>query len=131
MPYDEKLAERISTILKGKRGLVQKKMFGGIAYMLKDKMFVGIAKNELMVRVLDEKYDEYLKKPNVRLMDFTGRPLRGFLYIDSPGFKTDKQLAKWIDVGIEYVMKSPSKKKKTAMKTTKKTNKKSIKKAVK
>lgn len=118
MPYDENLAERISKILKGKRGLVQKKMFGGIAYMLKDKMFVGIAKNELMVRVLDEKYDEYLKKPNVRLMDFTGRPLRGFLYIDPPGFKTDKQLAKWIDVGIEYAMKSPQKKKKPVKKKT-------------
>ena len=120
MPYDEKLAERISTILKGKKGLVQKKMFGGISYMLKDKMFVCIAKNELMVRVLDEKYDEYLKKPNVRLMDFTGRPLRGFLYVDPPGFKTDKQLAKWIDVGIEYVMKSPPKKKKATKKTIKK-----------
>ena len=111
MAYDEKLAERISRILKGKRGLVEKKMFGGIAYMLKDKMFVGIAKNRLMVRVLNEKYEEYLKKPHAAEMDFTGRPLKGFLYISADGIKTEKQLSKWIDAGIEYVMKSPPKNK--------------------
>lgn len=110
MPYDEKLAERIRKLLKGKRGLVEKKMFGGIAFMFKDKMFVGIAKNQLMVRVLNDKYEEYLKKPHVRLMDFTGRPLKGFLYIDADGFKTEKQLSAWIDAGIEYVIKSPPKK---------------------
>jgi TfoX/Sxy family transcriptional regulator of competence genes len=111
MAYNEKLAERISKILKGKRGLVEKKMFGGIAYMLKDKMFVGIVKDDLMVRVLNEKYEEYLKKPNAREMDFTGRPLKGYLYINAEGIKTVKQLSKWIDVGIEYALKSPAKKK--------------------
>ena len=111
MAYDEKLAEKISRILKGKRGLVEKEMFGGIAYMFKDRMFVGIAKNRLMVRVLNEKYEEYLKKPHAGEMDFTGRPLKGFLYISEEGIKTDKQLSKWIDRGIEYVMNSPPKKK--------------------
>jgi TfoX/Sxy family transcriptional regulator of competence genes len=123
MAYDEKLAERISKILKGKRGLVEKKMFGGIAYMLKDKMFVGIAKNQLMVRVLNERYEEYLKKPHAKEMDFTGRPLKGFLYISEDGIKTDKQLSKWIDAGIEFVMKSLPKKKivkKSVKKSTKK-----------
>jgi TfoX/Sxy family transcriptional regulator of competence genes len=110
MAYDERLAERIRKILKGKRGLIEKKMFGGIAFMLRDKMFVGIGKDEFMVRVLNEKYEVYLKKPHTREMDFTGRPLKGYLYINEAGIKTEKQLTKWIDAGIEYVMKSPPKK---------------------
>ena len=109
MAYNEKLAGRIREVLKGKRGLVEKKMFGGIAFMLKDKMFVGIAKNDLMIRVLNEKYEECLKKPHAREMDFTGRPLKGFLFISEEGIKTKKQLSKWIDLGIEYVQKSPPK----------------------
>ena len=127
MAYSEKLAERINSILKGKRGIVQKKMFGGICYMYKDKMSVGIVKDDLMIRVLPEKYDGYLKKPHVRKMDFTGKPLKGFLYVGSQGIKTEKQLSKWIDVGLEFAVKSPPKK--TSKKTRKKTTKKAVKKA--
>ena len=124
MAYSEKLAERINSILKGKRGIVQKKMFGGICYMYKDKMSVGIVKDDLMIRVLPEKYDEYLKKPHVRKMDFTGKPLKGFLYVGSQGIKTERQLSKWIDVGLEFAVKSPPKKisKKTTKKAVKKTS---------
>jgi TfoX/Sxy family transcriptional regulator of competence genes len=113
MAYDEKLAQRITNLLKPHKGVIEKKMFGGIAYMMKDKMFVGIIKNELMVRVLEDKFDAFLKKPNAREMDFAGRPMRGFLYVNQDGIKTDKQLMKWIEAGIEYVMKSSPKKKKT------------------
>jgi len=113
MPYNEKLAERISNLLKSKRGVVEKKMFGGIAFILKDKMFCGVVKNDLMLRVLDDKYENMLKKPNAREMDFTGRPLKGFLYVSPEGFNTDKQLMNWLDIGIEYALKSPPKKNKT------------------
>src|SRR5438128_1809083 len=111
MAYDEKLAARITGLLKSQKGVVEKKMFGGIAFMLKDKMFCGIIKDDLMVRVLEDKFDELLKKPSAREMDFAGRPMRGFLYVSPAGIKTDKQLNSWIELGIEYVDKSPPKKK--------------------
>lgn len=91
MAYDEKLAERIRESLADKRGVIEKKMFGGVAFMLKDKMFVGIIKDDLMVRVLLEREAEALEKPHARPMDFAKRPMKGF---------------------IEYVLKSPPKKKK-------------------
>ncbi|MEO8514219.1 MAG: TfoX/Sxy family protein [Ignavibacteria bacterium] len=112
MPYNEKLAERITKLLKAQKGVVEKKMFGGICYMLKDKMMVGIAKNELMVRCLEGNYETLLKKPHARVMDFTGKVMKGFLYIDDGGINTDAQLKKWLDVGIEFALKSPPKKKK-------------------
>lgn len=88
--------------------------------MLKEKMFVGIVKDDLMVRVLNEKYEEYIQKPNAREMDFTGKPLKGYLYVSPGGFKTDKQLAKWIELGVEYALNSPPKKPVKKKKTAKK-----------
>jgi TfoX/Sxy family transcriptional regulator of competence genes len=117
MAYSEQLAERITKLLKAQKGVVEKKMFGGIAYMLKDKMMVGIAKEKLMVRCPAEDYESLLKKPHAGVMDFTGKVMKGFLYIDEAGFKTDRQLQSWLDVGIEYALKSPPKKKKTKKKT--------------
>ncbi|MBZ0202140.1 MAG: TfoX/Sxy family protein [Ignavibacteria bacterium] len=112
MSYNEKLAERISKLLEMHKGIVEKKMFGGIAYMLNDKMMTGIVKDELMVRCMPEDYDTLLKKPHARQMDFTGRPMKGFLYVSAAGIKTDNQLQKWLDIGIEFAQKSPPKKKK-------------------
>jgi len=112
MAYSEKLDERITNLLKTTTGIVKKKMFGGVCYMMKDKMFCGIVKDELMVRCLDENFNILLKKPHARQMDFTGRPMKGFLFVDAAGIKTDNQLRKWIDVGKEFAIKSPPKKKK-------------------
>ena len=114
MAYSEQLAQGISNLLSKQKGVVEKKMFGGIAYMLKDKMMVGIAKERLMIRCLPERYEELLQKPHAGVMDFTGKVMKGFLYVDEAGYRTDKQLQSWIDVGIEYAMKSPPKKKKDA-----------------
>ncbi len=111
MPYSEILAKRISKLLMHPKGLVEKKMFGGICYMLKNKMMAGIAKNKLMIRCMPDEYEKLLKKPHAGEMDFTGKPLKGFLYIADLGIKTDKQLQYWLDVGIEYALKSPPKKK--------------------
>lgn len=123
MAYNEKLAERISKLLKPQKGVVEKKMFGGIAYMFKDKMMCGIVKDDLMVRCMPDDYETLLKKPHAREMDFTGRPMKGFLYVGSDGIKTDKQLSNWLYVGIEFALKSPPKKPKAKMKKTKKTKK--------
>jgi TfoX/Sxy family transcriptional regulator of competence genes len=113
MAYNERLEERIIKLLKPQKGIVEKKMFGGVAFMLKDKMFCGIIKDDLMLRVMEDKFEELLKKPHAREMDFARRPMKGFLYINPDGIKTDKQLNHWINFGIEYVLKSPPKKKKT------------------
>lgn len=112
MAYSEKLAERISGLLRTHTGLVIKKMFGGICYMLKDKMIAGIVENKLMIRCMKEDYDTLLKKPHAGEMTFTGKPMKGFLYVAPSGIRTDKQLQKWLDVGIEFAHKSPPKKKK-------------------
>ena len=112
MPFSEKLDTRITELLKTKRGLVKKKMFGGVCYMLKDKMIAGIVEDKLMIRCIKDEYDSLLKKPHAAVMNFTGRPMKGFLYIEPAGIKTNKQLQKWLDVGIEFAHKSPPKKKK-------------------
>lgn len=98
-------------ILQTTKGVAEKKMFGGIAFMWKDRMFCGIIKDDLMVRVLEERYDELVDRDHARPMDFVkARPMRGFIYVSLDGLKTDKQLAAWIAAGQEYVEKSPKKK---------------------
>ena len=111
MPYNEKLAERITDQLKAYKGVVEKKMFGGICYMYKDKMIAGIVENKLMVRCMPEDYDTLLKKPHASVMTFTGKPMKGFLYVAVPGIRTNKQLQNWLDVGVDFSEKSPPKKK--------------------
>lgn len=111
MPYSEKLAERITALLKAKRGLVIKKMFGGVCYMLKDRMIAGIVENKLMIRCRKEDYDTLLNKPHASVMTFTGKPMKGFIYVEPAGIKTDKQLQKWLDVGIDFLKLVKEKKK--------------------
>lgn len=81
----------------------EKKMFGGLAFMYRGKMCCGIIKDHLMVRVPKEKYDHLLKQPFVRVMDFTGKPMKGFLFVDPGGFQTDDNLWKWLKIGKSYV----------------------------
>ncbi len=103
MVYDEKLAGRIRKSLKHKKGVTEKKMFGGIAFLLDGKMFCGVLKNDLIVRTGPEHYEKALTKPHARPFDFSGRPMRGFLYVGPNGCKTEKILWEWIDLGIEYL----------------------------
>ncbi len=102
MAYDEKLAKRIRGCLKGRHGISEKRMFGGLSFMLEGNMCVGILGDRLMVRVGAEGYDQALAEPHVKPMDFTGRPLRGFVYVDPEGFRTEDSLMKWIDRGVEF-----------------------------
>jgi TfoX/Sxy family transcriptional regulator of competence genes len=107
--YDEKLAERVRRALAGKRGVTERRMFGGLAFMLRGNMFVGVESDRLMVRVGPAKYDEALKKPHAREMDFTGRPLRGYVYVDRDGFATAPALRAWIDRAIDFAKTLPAK----------------------
>jgi TfoX/Sxy family transcriptional regulator of competence genes len=102
MAYDEGLAERIRGALDDESGITEKKMFGGIAFLLHGKMFVGIVKNDLMVRVGPDAYAEALKKPFARPMDFTGKPMAGYVYVAPKGTREDDALGNWIGRGLKF-----------------------------
>lgn len=103
MAYDEFLTDRIQKVLADKNmPSEQKKMFGGLAFMINGKMTIGIIKNDLMARIGPEFYSEALKKKDVRPMDFTGRPMEGYIFVSPEGFDLDEQLVFWIDKCLEF-----------------------------
>lgn len=112
MAYDEQLAARARKLLKGQPVFVEKKMFGGLAYMSNGKMFAGILKKDLVVRVGPEGHDAALQEPYTRLMDFTGKPMKGYIFVGSNGVKTDSQLRTWLTKGMNFVAGLPSTKQK-------------------
>jgi TfoX/Sxy family transcriptional regulator of competence genes len=113
MAFDEKLADRIRAIVGKDQRVAEKRMFGGVSWMLNANMFVGVAKDELMVRVGPDAHDAALREPHVRIMDFTGRPMRGYVFVGAAALKTDEALAKWIERGTKFVATLPAKKQKT------------------
>ncbi len=116
MAYNEALSEQIAGILLDK-GIIfeEKKMFGGICFMLNEKMCVGVVKDELMLRVLDERFEEAIGREFARPMDFTGKRMKGFLFVAEEGLSSLEHLEKWVEMGMEFgelgVVKSKTKKK--------------------
>lgn len=103
MAFDNLLAKKIEEILRIKNIVFeQKKMFGGLCFMINDKMCVGVVKEDLMVRVNPDEIDSLLKKPGSRLMDFTKKPLKGFLFIDQYGTSDNESLDFWIQKCLDY-----------------------------
>ena len=109
MSYDETLARRIRRIIGKRRGTVERKMFGGLAFMIDGRMCCGIIGRDLMVRVGPERYEEALARPHTRPMDFTGRPLTGFVYLAPTGYASDVALRRWIGWSIAFVSTLPVK----------------------
>jgi TfoX/Sxy family transcriptional regulator of competence genes len=103
MAFDEKLAERIRRRLARRKGVVEKKMFGGVGFMLNDRMTVGIWKDSLIVRIDPEDGDDALKEPHVRPFDITGRPMKGWILVGPEGLRDDKQLNAWIQRAVKFV----------------------------
>jgi TfoX/Sxy family transcriptional regulator of competence genes len=101
MAYNFKLAERLRSELSG-IPIVEKKMFGGIGFLLNGNMACGVNKDDLIVRVDPEKHTTLLKKLHVRPFDMTGRPMKGWLLVDAEGVKTNKQLSSWVKEGLEF-----------------------------
>ena len=112
MAYDETLADRVREIVQESVEPVEQKMFGGIAFMVDGHMFVGVIKEDLVLRLGGEAGEAALKDPNVRPMDFTGRPMKNFLYVGPKGTKSEKDLRGWIARGLAYVQQLPPKKRK-------------------
>lgn len=109
MAYDEELAERIRRALADKHSVVEKRMFGGIAFMLRGNMCCGIVRDDLMVRVGPERHEEALAQPHARPMDFTGRPMRGMVYVTPEGCRTDEALKRWVEQGLNFAATLPPK----------------------
>jgi len=108
MAYNLKLAERVRSELDG-MPFVEKKMFGGVGYLLNGNMACGVNKDNLIVRVDPEKQNVLLKKPHAKPFDLTGKPMKGWLLVKPDGCKTDKQLNTWVKEGVEFALTLPSK----------------------
>jgi TfoX/Sxy family transcriptional regulator of competence genes len=109
MAYDEGVAQRLREAFETVANVGEKRMFGGIAFMVNGHMSCGVVDDTLMVRVGPERYREALKKPHAREMDFTGKPLRGFVYVAPEGFESDDDLASWMNISLEFVKSLPPK----------------------
>ena len=109
MAYDEGLAQRIRELLVDDPGMDEKRMFGGIAFMINGNMSVGVVKDNLMVRVGPDGYSQALAEPGAREMDFTGKPLKGFVYVDASVLDSDEQLSTWVDRGRAFASSLPAK----------------------
>src|SRR2546428_9318657 len=103
MAYDEALADRIRRAVGPRPDVTEKKMFGGLAFVLDGKMFCGIVKDDLMVRVGPERYGAALAEDHVRPMDFTGKPMNGYVFVGPSGCRTEKAIKKWVDQGAAFV----------------------------
>ncbi len=109
MAYDEALADRIGVILKDQQNVVGKKMFGGIAFMVNGNMCCGVVKDTLMLRVGAENYESLLSLPHAHEMDFTGKSMKGMIYVDPEGLTSEEELKIWVERGLEFVLSLPAK----------------------
>jgi len=113
MPYSETLAKRISKRFESLPNVEEKEMMGGLTFMYNGKMCVGIIKDELMCRIDPALHDASIEKPGCRTMDFTNRPMKGYIMVSEEGMKTKKDFDYWISLALDYNSKAkPAKKKK-------------------
>ena len=103
MAYDEHLADRIREHFRGRRNITERKMFGGIAFMYRDRMCCGVVGRDLVIRIRDDEFAAAMRRKYVRPMDFTGKPMRGFAYVSSDGLRTRTGLRRWLESGERFV----------------------------
>ena len=109
MTYSESLASRVRDVLAGRRWITEKKMFGGVAFLLHGNMCVGVWQTSLIVRLGPEQAATALTKPYVVEFDVTGRPMKGWAMVEAEGVDTDQQLRSWIEKAVEFVEGLPRK----------------------
>jgi TfoX/Sxy family transcriptional regulator of competence genes len=107
--YDEQLAERVRDLISAHGRVEERKMFGGIAFMLDGHMAVGVLGEELIVRVGPEDASKALAEPGVREFDFTGRPAKGLVFVAAEATSSDEQLEQWVEAGAGYAASLPPK----------------------
>ena len=109
MTYDEGLAQRVREKMSELPGYVEKKMFGGIGFMLHGNMACGVNGEDLIVRVGPEQYESALAEPHTRPFDMTGRPMKGWVVVTAEGCEADGDLKVWVEQGVEYALSLPAK----------------------
>lgn len=109
MAYDEGVAERLRELFAGRDDVAEMKMFGGIAFMVSGNMCCGVIGDRLMARVGPIQYEEALAKPYAREMDFSGKPMKGFLFIEPEGFASDADLKEWVRLCEHFGGRLPTK----------------------
>ena len=109
MAYDEGLAHRLRDVFEDREEVTEKKMFGGLAFLLHGNMCCGIVGEELMVRVGPDAYGDALARPHAREMDFTGRPMKGWVYVNPDGYESDETLTYWVGQGLDFALSLPPK----------------------
>jgi TfoX/Sxy family transcriptional regulator of competence genes len=112
MAFNEILAERVRQMLASNHLPVEeKKMMGGLTFMVNGKMCLGILKDDLMARIAPEAFDSALSKKGCRPMDFTGKPMKGFIFINPEGTRSDKELEYWVKLALEFNQRAKASKK--------------------
>ena len=109
MAYDEGVAQRVRELINGQPGYEEKKMFGGIGFMIRGNMACGVIRDDLIVRVGADNYTNALLKPYVELFDITGRAMTGWVIVKEPGFQDDQDLENWTSQGVTYALSLPAK----------------------
>ena len=109
MAYDQALAQRIRKALEGQPDLIEKKMFGGIGFLIRGNMACGVHGDNLIVRAGPAHYEEALASPHTRVFDMTGRPMTGWVEVDPRGVASAADLRRWIKLGVEHVKTLPAK----------------------
>lgn len=109
MAYDEGLIERVREIVSDDPDIIEKKMFGGLAFMVQGNMALGLMTDDLMIRVGAEQLEEALARPHTRKMDLTGKPMKGFVVVEAEGYEGDEDLARWVKQGVGYARSLPAK----------------------
>lgn len=103
MPFSESLASRIRDALARRRNIEEKKMFGGVGFLLNGNMLVGVWKTSLIVRLGPNNYEDALMEPHVREFDITGKPMKGWVMVEPDGIEDDGQLTDWIQRATDFV----------------------------
>ncbi|HJZ50146.1 MAG TPA: TfoX/Sxy family protein [Roseiflexaceae bacterium] len=109
MAYDETLAQRIRAALPDLPGLTEKKMFGGIGFLINGNMACGVNGNDLIVRISPDTYAAAIAQPYVRVFDMTGRPMKGWIVVDSDGLHSADELKHWVQQGVAFAESLPAK----------------------
>ena len=109
MAYDEAVAERVRNTVKRSPGVVEKRMFGGIAFMVRGNMCCGVIGDRLTLRVGPDGYEAALSRPHAKPMDFTGKPMKGLVYVEPAGFASPRDLKSWIEKAMEFALSLPAK----------------------
>jgi TfoX/Sxy family transcriptional regulator of competence genes len=109
MAFDEKLAARIRSHLGNRTSLAEKKMFGGVAFLLKGNMCCGVHRDALIVRLDPAETEQALGEPHTRVFDLTGRPMKGWILVEPQGLATNAQLGRWVDRASKYSGSLPAK----------------------